>query len=87
MSIKKRVANLERNAEPLPEQQALVLILRAKHDDSEVVGVHGLDDVPRNFGEGYSDYLDRLDLHLRATRGRALPVVAFCRYVDERDDD
>lgn len=52
----------------------------AGHDIETLVGIDGLGDHPRMDGEDFSDYLDRIEAHLRATRGRALPLVTFARF-------
>lgn len=78
--LAKRIARLER-AEPDEQRPALVIIHGEGFDPDSMTGVDGID-LPRLDGERAGDYVARLGAHLRADRGRALPV-CFAQYGPE----
>jgi len=81
----RRIMRLEQ-ALPMPDKQraALVLVGGAGRDAERLVGAVGVN-VPRQPGEPLQAFLDRLEAHVRATRPRALPLVAFAQYSDDDD--
>ena len=82
-----RIMRLDR-ALPLKDKQqsALVIVGGIEKDPESLVGVVGVN-VPRQAGESLQAFLDRLETHVRTTRPRALPLVAFGVYDDDQDDD
>ena len=52
------------------------------NDPERLIGVSGVN-VPRETGEPLEAFLSRLEAHVRATRPRALPLVAFGVYSDD----
>jgi len=81
-----RVMRLERAMLVQPKQQdALVIVHAAYRDPGDLVGVYGLNDVPRLAHESAQDFINRLEKHVRAMRGRALPFVGLARYLDDND--
>ncbi|QCB46623.1 hypothetical protein [Hydrogenophaga sp. PAMC20947] len=77
-ALSNRLARLEQ-ATPDGPRPVLVLIFGVGFDRETLTGVDGLEDHPRINGEGVDDYIARLEVHLRATRGRALPFVGFAQ--------
>jgi len=77
-ALVKRVARLEQ-AEPAGQRPALVLIHGQGFDPDSLIGVDGIE-LQREEDESASAYLARLEAHLRAVRGRALPLVTFAVY-------
>lgn len=80
-----RLMRLERAMLVQPRHRdALCIVHAAYRDPGELVGVYGLN-VHRLAHESTDDFLERLDLHVRETRGRALPFVGLARYADDDD--
>lgn len=83
-----RVLRLERCQQvPDPARAALVIVGGIQKDPESLIGVCGLNNVPRQAGEPLQSFLDRLERHVRQTRPRALPFVAFGVYSDDEPDD
>jgi len=79
-ALSKRIARLEQ-ATPEGPRTALVLVHGEGFDPDSLTGVDGID-LCREAGESASAFLARLDAYLRATRGRALPLISYARYCD-----
>ncbi len=73
---------------PMPDKQraALVLVGGMERDPECLIGVSGVN-VPRHEGEPLQAFLDRLESHVRATRPRALPLVALAVYDDDTPNE
>ena len=82
-ALKQRLARLEGHAPP-EHRQALLVLHGDGHDPCEIIGVYGIN-VPRMANESAADFMARLEAHIRATRGRALPFVGFAQYKDDGD--
>ena len=83
-NIRKRVALLEGNTTPPEQRDALLVIHGAGRHPEELIGVYGIN-VPRLANEPAEAFLRRLEGHVRATRGRALPLVLLAQYADDMD--
>lgn len=77
-ALAKRVARLEQ-AVPDGPHPALVILHGEGFDPDGLTGVDGVD-LPRLDDEEIGGYLARLTAHVRAKRGRALPIVTFAVY-------
>ena len=85
-AIEKRLTRLEKAA-PHGPSPVLVLVHGVGFEWETLTGVDGLEDHPRAEGESVEDYIARLEEHLKATRGRALPYVGFAQHgVDDLPD-
>lgn len=84
-AMRNRLARLEGSSTPREHRQALVVIHGTAHDTESMIGVMGIN-VPRLMGESVADFMDRLETHVRATRGNALPFIGFAQYSDDTDD-
>lgn len=78
-ALARRLARLESATSDL-QRPALVLLGAAGHDIETLVGIDGLEDHPRMDSEDFNDYLDRIEAHLRATRGRVGALLTFARF-------
>jgi hypothetical protein len=61
---------------------ALVVVPGYGRDPAEIVGISGLN-MPRLAHEGAADYLSRLNAHVRATQGTALPFIGIAEYAGD----
>ena len=77
-TLSKRIAALER-ATPDGPRPALVVLYAYGMSPDDITRLDGVD-LPRLTGESVVDYLARMDSHVRAERGRALPLVTFAQY-------
>ena len=77
-----RLAKLERTAPTDGPRPALILVHCLGRDPADLIGVTGLD-VRRLPGELVQQFLGRLEAHIRATRGKHIPLVAFAIYRDD----
>ncbi len=85
-ALARRISRLER-VTPDVQRPALVLLGAVGHNIETLVGIDGLEDHPRMDGEDFGDYLDRIESHLRATRGQAPTFVTFaCFSADDKPD-
>lgn len=84
-AMHKRLARLEGSSTPREHRQALVVLHGTDHDPDSLIGVYGIN-VPRMEGESAADFMARLETHVRATRGNALPFIGFAAYPTDADD-
>ena len=81
----KRIKRLEGDTTPREHRQALLVIHGTDNDPDSLIGVYGLN-VPRMVGESAGDFMARLEAHVRATRGNALPFVGIAAYDTDTDE-
>lgn len=85
-ALNRRLARLEQITSH-GQCPALLLLHGEGFDPKSLVAVDGLEDHPRMEGESAGEFIARLEAHLRATRGRSLPLVTFARYSDADKPD
>jgi hypothetical protein len=84
-AMHKRLSRLEGGSAPREHREALVVIHGAANDPGSMIGVNGIN-VPRMASESAADFLARLETHVRATRGNALPFIGFAQYPSDTDE-
>ena len=82
-SLKRRICALEQ-AIPARDAPVLVILGCVGRSSDEMVDVYGLN-VPRLAGEVVTAYIERLERHIRKTRGRRVPFVGLALYADDVD--
>ena len=81
-SLKRRICALEQ-AIPARDAPVLVIMGCVGRSNDEMVGITGL--MPRMAGEAVTAYIERLERHIRKTRGRRVPYVGLALFADDVD--
>ena len=84
-TLESRIMRLERVL-PMPNKQrnALILVTEVGRDPDSLIGLYG-QDLRRLPNETVEDFIDRMEAHLRATRGQSLPLIAFAQYLGDEN--
>ena len=86
-SLSRRIAKIERATDSASQIQALHVVHGVDKHPDDFVGVWGLNVPLRAPSETFDELMQRLESHVRQTRGRALPFVGVARYCTDSDDD
>ena len=78
-----RVMKLERTLPMTDDQRAALIVVHGSdHNPDDICAVHGID-LQRLPGELAQQFLGRVESHVRATRGKNIPLVTFAIYRDD----